>query len=240
MNVQGGEQRPGPIDRRQLLKAGGLGLAMVASGGLLHKPFGSAFAAFVRRLPSAQELEIQMFQTAASLENLAVAAYAKALELPAVHQNPVLHQFVVTTMEQHADHGEQFNDHADELGGSRQDALNPRYAEIVLAAMPATSNAAAAMQLAATLEEAMTDTYLANLTLSRHAPTRALMASVMGVESQHLAVLRVFGGLISGGHPELVAIPTDPSALPVGALSAAFPQPFEGSNLASPPAEGAV
>jgi hypothetical protein len=239
MSVHGGEQRLGPIDRRQLLKAGGLGLAMVASGGRLHKPFGSAFAAFVRRLPSAQDLEIQMFQTAASLENLAVAAYTRALELPAIQRNPGLQQFVVTTIAQHADHGEQFNNHAEGLGGGRQDALNPRHSEIV-AAMPATSDAAAALGLAATLEEAMTDTYLANLTVTRHAPTRALMASVMGVEAQHLAVLRVFGGLISEGRPELVAIPTDPSALPTGALSVAFPHPFEGPNLASPPAEGAV
>lgn len=239
MNVHDRKQPRGSIERRQLLKAGGLGLAMLASGGLLHNPFGSAFAAFARRLPSAQDLEIQMFQTAASLENLAVAAYARALELPAIHQNPVLQQFLVTTIEQHADHGEQFNNHAEGLGGARQDALNSRHSEIV-AAMPTTSNAAAALQLAATLEEAMTDTYLANLTLTRHAPTRALMASVMGVESQHLAVLRVFGGLISEGHPELVAMPTDPSALPIGALSVAFPHPFEGPNLASPPAEGAA
>ena len=240
MNVHGGKQPHGSIERRELLKAGGLGLAMLASGGLVINPFGSAFAAIARRLPSAQPVEIQMFQTAASLENLAVAAYAKALELPAIRQNPILQRFVATTIEQHAEHGEQFNNHAEVLGGGRQDALNPRYSEIVLTAMPTASNAAAAMQLAATIEEAMTDTYLANLTLSRHAPTRALMASVMGVESQHLAVLRVFGGLISEGHPELVAIPTDLSALPAGALSVAFPQPFESSNLASPPSEGAL
>ena len=240
MNVHGGRQPHGSIERRQLLKAGGLGLAMLASGGLLHNPFGSAFAAVASRLPPTQSLEIQMFQTAASLENLALAAYAKALELPAIRQNPVLQRFVVTTIEQHQEHGERFNDHAEGLGGDRQDGLNPRYAEIVLAAMPTTPNAATAMQLAATLEEAMTDTYLANLSLSRHPPTRALMASVMGVESQHLAVLRVFGGLVSEGHPELVAIPTVPWALPVEALSVAFPQPFEGSNLAIPPAEGAV
>ena len=239
MIVQGGTQPHGSIERRQLLKAGGLGLAMLASGGLLHGPFGSAFAALARRLPSAQDLEIQMFQTAASLENLAVAAYARALELPAIHQNPVLQQFVETTIEQHGDHGEQFNNHAEGLGGGRQDALNSRHSGIV-AAMPTTSNAVEALQLAATLEEAMTDTYLANLTLSRHAPTRALMASVMGVESQHLAVLRLFGGLISEGHPELVAIPADPSALSIEALSIAVPHPFERPNLASPPAEGAV
>jgi hypothetical protein len=238
MNVQRLEQPHGSIERRQLLKAGGLGLAMLACGGVLHHPVGSAFAAFARRLPPANALEVQMFQTAASLENLAIAAYAKALELPAIDEDPVLRGFVLRTMEQHAEHGEQFNDHAEGLGGARQDALNQRLSE-VLASMP-TSDAVAAVQLVATLEEAMTDTYLANLTMSGHAPTRALMASVMGVEAQHLAALRVFGGLVSSGHPELVAMPTDPSALPAGALSVAFPQPFELANLASPPAEGAL
>jgi hypothetical protein len=240
MTVQRGEQPPGSFERRQLLKAGGLGLAMLASGGLLHHPFGSAFAALARRVPSAPALEIQMFQTAASLENLAIAAYTKALELPAIDESAGLRGFLTTTIEQHAEHGEQFNHQAEALGGERQDALNPRYSEVVLASMSTTPSAAAAMQLAATLEETMTDTYLANLTVSDHAPTRALMASVMGVECQHLAVLRVFGGLISVGRPELVASPTDLSALPANALSVAFPQPFEGANLASPPTEGAL
>ena len=43
---------------------------MLASGSILHKPFGSVFAAFAGGQPSEHDLEIQMFQTAASLENM--------------------------------------------------------------------------------------------------------------------------------------------------------------------------
>jgi hypothetical protein len=228
------------IERRSFLKAGGVGLAVLASGGLLRTPFGSAVAAFARQAPSvSSNVDVQIFQTAASLENLAVTAYETALALPSVGQHPVVRQFVEATILQHANHGSEFNAHAEALGGLRQDAVNPRYSEVV-AAMPTTADATAVIQVAATLEAVMTDTYLANLALMRDPSTRALMASVMCVETQHLAVLRTVGALLSADVPELIAIPTDLSRLPAEALNVACPQPFESTDLASPPAEGAV
>jgi hypothetical protein len=228
------------IERRGLLKAGGVGLAVLASGGLVRTPLGSALAAFARRPPSVSpNVDVQIFQTAASLENLAVAAYETALDLPSVRQHRVIRQFVEATVLQHVDHGAEFNAHAEASGGARQDAVNPKYSPIV-AAMPTTADANAVIQVAATLEAVMTDTYLANLALLRDPPTRALMASVMCVEAQHLAVLRSIGALLSADVPELIAMPTDLSTLPAEALSVAFPEPFETPDLASPPAEGAV
>lgn len=229
------------IERRRFLKAGGFGLAILASGGLLRTPLGSAVAAIVSRPLSMQsDVEVQIFQTAASLENLAVATYAAALKLPFVQENAAILQFAETTMQQHSEHGAAFNTQAESLGGERQDAPNPKYSQVVQAAMPTLTNAAAVVELAATLEEVATDTYLANLTLLPDTTMRALMASVMGVETQHLATLRAVGALIAAGVPELVAIPTDLSALPAAAGSVAFPLPFEAPDLASPPAEGAV
>ena len=61
----------------------------------------------------------------------------------------------------------------------------------------------------------------------------------MGVEAQHLAVLRAVGALL-GGAPELIKIPTEPAKLPAAAGSVSFPEPFQGTDLASPPEEGAV
>lgn len=233
--------RAASIERRRLLKAGGFGLAILASAGLFRTPLGTVVAAIVRRPLSTQsEIEVQIFQTAASLENVAVGSYAAALELPFVRENPVLLHFAETTMQQHTEHGAAFNAQATELGGARQDALNPKYSQAIFAAMPTMTTAADMVTLAATLEEVVTDTYLANLTLLSDVTMRTLMASVMGVESQHLAILRAFGSLIGADLPELVAIPTDLSALPAAAGSVAFAQPFEAPNLASPPAEGAV
>jgi Ferritin-like domain len=229
-----------PIDRRRLLKTGGFGLAVLMSGGVLRNPLGSALAAMTRPLSTQSGIEVQMFQTAASLENLAVATYSAALELPFVQENAVILQFIETTRQQHSEHGELFNAEAEGLGGERQDAPNPRYSQVVQASMPTLTDAAGVLGLAATLEEVATDTYLANLTMLRNAAMRTLMASVMGIESQHLATLQTFSALIAADVPELVAIPTDLAALPAEAGSVAFPLALELSNLASPPAEGAV
>ena len=228
------------IGRRGLLKAGGLGLGMLMSGALLHKPLASAFAAFGRPRSAAPAIEVQVFQTAASLENLAVSTYAAALELPFVQESAVIVQFIETTMQQHSEHAALFNARAEGLGGARQEAPNPKYSRFVEESMPSVADVAGVVALAATLEEAATDTYLSNLTMLRDATMRTLMAGVMGVESQHLAILRTFGALIAAGVPELVAIPTDLSALPMVVGSVAFPLALELPNFASGPAEGAV
>lgn len=229
------------VGRRQLLKTGGFGLGILASGGLLSSAFGQRAAAIVNRpLQADVDVDIQIFQTASSLENLAVATYGAALTLPFIAENAVVATFAETTMMQHAEHGAAFNAQSADLGGARQDNPNPKYTPIVEDAKAGLTDALAVVQLAATLEEVATDTYLANLTLLSDGNMRTLMASVMGVESQHLAVLRAVGALLEGGAPELIAIPTDVAALPAAAGSVAFPAAFEEPNLASPPEEGAV
>ena len=64
------------------------------------------------------------------------------------------------------------------------------------------------VKLAATLEQVATDTYLSDLAMFTDVKSRMLMASVMGVECQHLATLRAVGALLQGGAPELIAIPS--------------------------------
>lgn len=229
------------IGRRNLLKSGGFGLGLLAAGGLLSTAFGQRAAAVVGRpTATAVDVDVQIFQTAASLENLAVATYDAALTLPFITENAVVATFAETTRNQHAEHGAAFNAQAAELGGARQEDPNPKYTPIVEDAKAGLTDALAVVDLAATLEEVATDTYLANLTLLSDGTMRTLMGSVLGVESQHLAVLRAVRALLQGGAPELIAIPTDVAALPAAAGSVAFPAPFEQPNLASPPAEGAV
>ncbi len=227
------------LGRRGLLKAGGLGLGVLLSGGILRRPLASAVAALGPR-SAEPAIEVQLFQTAASLENLAISTYAAALELPFVQENATVVHFIETTMQQHTEHLALFNAQAEDLGGARQEAPHPRYSQIVDASLPTLADAAGVVALAATLEEAATDTYIYNLAVLRDPTMRTLMARVMGVESQHLAVLQTFGALIAAGVPELVAIPTDVSALPMAIGSAAFPRALEITNFASVPAEGAV
>ena len=102
-------------------------------------------------------------------------------------------------MQHHDEHRDVFNAQAEALGGVRQDAPNPKYDRIVEAAMPGVGDAAAFVDLAATLEAAAGDTYLANVVRLDDPAARALMASVLGVEAQHVAVLRTVAALFTAG-----------------------------------------
>lgn len=235
------EIRAYALGRRKLLKAGGLGFGVLASSGLLATAFGQRVAAIVQQPAQAgTPVDIQIFQTASSLENLAVATYGQALQLPFIQENAVIKTFAETTMRQHAEHGAAFKAQTEALGGTRQDGTNPKYTPIVEQAAPTLTDALAVATLAATLEEVAADTYLANLALLSDGNKRLLMGSVLGVETQHLATLRAVIALIEGGAPQLVAIPTDLAALPAAAGSVSFPAALEEPQLASPPAEGAL
>ena len=241
-----GPQDPGAARRyddarRRLLRNGGLGIGALAARGLIGTAFGSAVIGIVARPAAAQDdVAIQILQTASSLENLAVATYGAALGLPFFGDNAVVKAFAETTMQQHGEHSDAFNAQAEALGGERQDGTNPKYTPVVEEAKAGLTDYAKVVELAATLEEVAQDTYLANLSLLPADETRQLMASVMAVETQHLATLRAVGALLAGGAPQLIAIPTDLAALPAAAGTVAFPEPFEEPDLASPPEEGAV
>lgn len=228
-------------DRRTILKRGGFGMGALAARGLIGTAFGAAVTGIVARPVSAQEdVDIQICQTAASLENLAVATYGAALGLPFFGDNATVMAFAQTTMQQHSDHGEAFNAQAAALGGEMQTATNPRYTPIVEQATPGLVDYPSVVALAATLEEVAQDTYLANLSLLQDTDAKSLMGSVMAVETQHLAILRAVGALLDGGAAQLIAIPTDVAALPAAAGSVSFPNAFEEPDMASPPEEGAV
>lgn len=231
-------------ERRRVLRGGGMGIGALAARGLLGSALGSAVLGIVSRPVAAQDegdVDVQVFQTASSLEILAVATYEAALQLPFIaNGNPVVKQFAETTMMQHDEHRGAFQEQTEALGGTPQDQPNPKYAAVVEDAKATLTSPLAVVELAMTLEEVATDTYLADLGILSDGEMRALMASVMGVESQHLATLRAVGALLEGGAEQLIAIPTDVAALPEAAGSASFPDAFESPDMASPPEEGAV
>jgi hypothetical protein len=233
------------FERRRLMRNGGLGIGALAAAGLGGTGFGTLLTSILAGPAAAQsssaassDLSIQIFQTACSLENLAVATYGAALTLPFFGANAVVVKFAQTTMQQHHDHSDAFNKQVEMLGGTRQDGTNPKYTPVVEQMKAGLTDYAAVVALASTLEEVAQDTYLANLSLLTDGDMRQLMASVMAVETQHLATLRAVGALLAT--PELIAIPTDLAKLPAAAGSVAFPKPFEEPNLASPPQEGAI
>lgn len=211
-------------------------------GGVLG--VGVVSTAFARNAAAADgDIDVMQLQTAVSLELLAVATYEAALTLPFIADgNPVIVAFAETTRDQHDEHRQAFSAQTETLDGTDQTETNPKYTPIVEDAKPTLKAPLDVVNLAATLEQVATETYLANLNRFTDVTTRVLMASVMGVECQHLATLRAVAALLEGGAPELIAIPLGDGVaqLPPAAGSVAFPEPFPGVTMASPPEEGAV
>ncbi len=212
-------------------------VALAAGAGALGLAFaGSAFAADA-------QTDIMALQTAASLENLAVATYKTALTLPFIGgstANGVVKAFAMKTMSQHAEHAAAFNAAATKLGGKAQNNPDPKYAAVVAKAVPSIKGAADVVGLAITLEDVAAQTYVKNVGLVSTADLRQLFASVAGVESQHRAILLAVQALVKGGAPQLIALPPDLTKLPAAAGSVGFPSSFYASSMASPVTEGAV
>lgn len=228
--------------RRDLVSNFGRGAGRVGVGGLLAGGIGAALAALLVQPAGADTaLDVQILQTASSLEVLAVATYGAALTLPFIKDgNPTVVKFAQTTMGQHDEHRQAFQAQTKALGGKVQTNPNPKYKAAVDSAVPTLKTPADVVKLAATLETVATETYLSDLSQFSDAKSKEVMASVMGVEAQHLATLRAVGALLAGGAPELIVIPVDASKLPAAAGSVAFPEPFEPTTMASPPQEGAI
>jgi hypothetical protein len=210
--------------------------------GLLVGGLGAALAALLT-IPAAADtnLDIQILQTASSLEILAVSTYRTALTRPFFSgTNAVLIQFAQETANQHDEHRQAFQAQTKALGGKVQQRPNAKYSAEVDRATPILTAPIQVTKLAAILEQVATDTYLAALPLLTGTRSKSLMASVMGVEAQHLATLRAVTALLDAGRPDLIAIPVDAASLPAAVGSVAFPDAFEGTTMASPPSEGAL
>jgi len=205
--------------------------------------FGAAVLATATPAFAQDGADLAALQTAASLENLAVFTYKTALGLPFIggaEANPVVKAFCEMTMKQHSEHGKAFNAAAKNAGGKAQTASNPKYTPIVKAAAGKIKGPLDVVNLAVTLEDVATSTYVANVSLVSTPQLRTLFASVMGVESQHLATLLAVQALLQGGAPQLIALPPDSAKLPAAAGSVGFPEGFKKTELASPVGEGAV
>ncbi len=187
--------------------------------------------------------DVMALQTAASLENLAVATYKTALTLPFIggaDANGVVKAFAMKTMEQHTEHAQAFNAAVAKLGGKAQTGVNTKYEAVVNQAVPTIKGAGDVVALALALEDVATQTYVKNVGQVSTGELRQLFASVAGVESQHKAILLAVKALLDGGAPQLIALPPDAAKLPDAAGSVGFPDAFFPTEKASPVEEGAV
>ena len=225
------------LGRRRLLRNFGL-------AGLTAGVFGPLISSIVAGPAAAQaggSIDVQILQTASSLERLAINTYGVALALPFIKSgNQVIVKFAQTTMMQHDQHRQAFQAQTTALGGKVQDTPNAKNSQVVAQALPTLKAPADVVKLAMTLEQVARDTYLSDMSMFTDKKSRTLMATVMGVETQHLATLRAVAALLAGNGAALIAIPVDPAKLPAAAGSAGFPEAIPTPSKASPPAEGAV
>ena len=265
------EERRGEVDtdeidrfndgRRGVLARMGYGASGLAARSLLGGGFGGLFAGLLATPARAdQALDVQILQTASSLEALAIATYSVALgEGPDKTNAPAakavagitdagakatIGAFAMETRRQHTEHKKAFQAQTTTLGGKVQDSPNPKFLPVVMSADLSTPPKV--VDFAATLEKVATDTYLLNLSLLQDTKSKGIMASVMAVESQHLATLRAVAALLAGGAPQLIDVPfpaADIPKLPAAAGTVATPDALHkinGPELIAEPPSGAV
>jgi hypothetical protein len=219
------------------------GILSAAGGGLLVGLLASP--AFASSSP-----DVQMLQTAASIEVLAVNTYKTALTLPYIGgsaANPVVSKFVTVTMGQHSQHLAAFNGALKKMGAKTQNKPDPAFVPVVnkavagLSGASATQGSAAVVSLALELENIAAETYVNDVPNLKSKSNKALMASIMGIEAQHASVLLAVQALLAAGAPQLIMLsPTNVAALPAAAGSVGFPNAFYPTNAAAPASQGAV
>jgi hypothetical protein len=194
--------------------------------------------------------DVQILQTAASIENLAVSTYKTALTLPYIggsSANPVVTKFAQVTMGQHVQHADAFNAAVKSLGGKAQSKPDPAFVPVVKKAVAGLGSATPAqgalgvVALALELENIAAETYVKDTSLAKKESNKALLASIMGIEAQHVATLLAVQALLMAGAPQLISLaPGTAAMLPAAAGSVGFPNAFYQTNKAAPVAQGAV
>jgi hypothetical protein len=195
--------------------------------------------------------DVQVLQTAASIENLAVATYKTALTLPYIGgatANGVVTKFATVTMGQHVQHADAFNSAIRSLGAKAQNKPDPAFVPVVNKAVAGLANATAAqgalgvVGLALELENIAAETYIKDTTLVKSTSNKELFASIMGIEAQHVAVLLAVQALLTANAPQLISLsePATVEALPAAAGSVGFPNAFYKTSSAAPDSQGAV
>ena len=236
------ETRTYHIERRRLLATSlkGLGaFAGTAAGVGLYQMFTQpAFADTT--------MDVQAGQTAASIENLAVAVYMKAAGLSFMKNipspaGPTVIVFVTQTIKQHTQHAAAFNAAVTALGGKAQTGLDMTvYNAVVVPTLPTLKAPLDVVNFAAKLENVAAETYAAETAAVSDKMLRSTFSSIMGVEAQHVSVLLAVAALLAGGAPQLITIPPPAAMLPAAAGSVGFPNSFYGLDQARPATEGAV
>lgn len=239
LRARGRIETPDP-DRRGFLRRSLLAAGVVGGGAL-----GASLFSRISVL-AAGSADVMMLQTAASIENLAVAVYTRAAGLPPSVSGasiPTVAAFVTMTIAQHKDHAKAFNAAATQLGGKAQTGIDQTVMDsVVTPALAKVKGPADVVALAQALEDGAAQTYVKFGGDVDDKGALNAFATIAPVEAQHSAVLLAVAALIAGGAPQLITIspPVDATKLPSAAGSVGFPKSFYPTAAARPAAEGAL
>jgi rubrerythrin len=193
--------------------------------------------------------DVQVLQTASSIEVLAISTYKTALTLPYIGgsaANPVIKAFATTTMKQHSEHLAAFQSATTSLGGTKQTKPDATFVPVVDAAVKQITAASASkgallvVGLAQELENIAAETYVNNMSLLTNANAKKVTASIMGVEAQHVAILNAVQALLKAGAGADITLPPPAAKLPAAAGSVGFPNAFYPTSKAAPATQGAT
>ena len=214
-----------------------------AGGAVLVGALASAAAA-------SSSSDVQILQTAASIENLAVSTYKTALTLPYIggsSANPVVTKFAQVTMGQHAQHADAFNAAVEEPGrqgaaqarpglrpGGQEGGGGPRLGH----AGPGRARRRGAGPRAR--EHRGRDLRQGHRPGQGH-DEQGLAGQHHGDRGAARPVLLAVQALLMAGAPQLISLsPGTAAMLPAAAGSVGFPNAFYKTNSAAPAGQGAV
>jgi len=227
-------------------RSAALGAGLAASAAVAGAGFVTAMFDWLSSPAAAAGMDVQAAQTAASIENLAIAVYKKAAGLPFMKNIPnpagaTVTAFVTKTVQQHTDHAGAFNAAAKALGGKAQTGVDSvLMSKVVNPALPTLTSPLAVVMFAADLEYVAAQTYAAETAAVSDKTLRGAFSSIMGVENQHRAILLAVAALLKNNLADQIKIPPDAGALPAATAMAAFPDSFLPLNQARPATEGAL
>ena len=186
-------------------------------------------------------LAVQVLQTAAALENLAVSSYTTAAGLPFVAEGSAqLRALIARNKAHHTAHAQSFNQAVANAGGAPQHAPDARYAASLLGRILAVKDLSSLTGLLDELEGIIAQTCTRYATLAVGGSLRSMFVNIASVEAQHGAELLIVRTLLDGGHFAPAGSAAELRALPAAVGAAGIPQVVYPTADASAINEGAV
>jgi hypothetical protein len=152
---------------------------------------------------------------AASLENLAVAAYGDVLTAAGANKlgtiPPAVATFVTTVKGQHAQHAQAWNSAIVAAGHAAVTTPDPVLTPVIVADFKKVTDVTGAAKLALTLEDVAAATYQSAISAVKATSSVKVAASIQPVEMQHAAILN----FVLGQYPVPNAFSPTASARPL-------------------------